>query len=164
MDIKKEKIKTKNTPAKKAVKKVVRATLKQRKAIKILAENGRKSVSQAMREAGYSNSSATKPSKLTRSKGWQELMDEYFPPDYVAEKHKELFEAEDTVFIPRGKKIIEKKRPDFRARKAALDMAHKLRGNYAPEKIELSKRKFQDMSDKELRETIAEAKKTLLKK
>lgn len=139
-------------------------TLRQRKAVKILVENGGKSVSAAMRQAGYSEETAKSPHKLTKSKSWQALMDEFLPQDLIARKHQELLEAEETIFIPRGKEILERKRPDHMARRAGIDMAHKLRGNYAPEKIELERRKFQDMSDEELRTTIAEAKKVLLKK
>lgn len=162
MATKKEKIKRKKTTSRNIASKV---TVKQRRAAKALVENGSKSMAQAMREAGYSEATIKAPSKVTRSKGWQELMDEYFPQDYVAEKHKELFEAEDVTFFRKGNgKIQRELKPDYRARKAAIDMAHKLRGNYAPEKVELSKRKFQDMSDKELAENIAAMKKQLLKK
>lgn len=69
------------------------ATLKQKKAIKKLVENGGKSVSQAMREAGYSEATAKTPSKLTKSDGWQELMDKYMPDKLIAKTHKELFKA-----------------------------------------------------------------------
>jgi hypothetical protein len=56
------------------------------------------------------------------------------------------------------------KRPDFTARKAGIEMAHKLRGNYAPEKLELSKRKYQDMSNAELAAVIQKNKDRLLKR
>lgn len=117
-----------------------------------------------MREVGYSKETAKVPGKLTKSKSWAILMDEYLPQDKVAKVHAELLEAEETVFIPRGKEILERKRPDFRARKAGVDMANKLRGNYAAEKIELSRRKFQDMPDAELAAAIREAKQALKKK
>ena len=158
-------VKPKVKPKKKKRKKqTVKPTIRQKRAVKLLVANGCKSEKEALRKAGYSEAVANNPSKVTKSKAWPALMDEYFPEDFVAEKHRELFEAEDVVFIPRGKKIIERRRPDNTARKGAVDMAHKLRGNFAPEKIEVSRRKFQDMSDKELMESIAEAKKVLLKK
>lgn len=157
-----KKPKTKGKVAKKRVTK--KPTARQKRAAKLLVENGGKSVSKAMRDAGYSEQTAKSPHKLTKSKAWPALMEEFLPQEKVAAAHAELLEAEDTVFIPRGKKILERKRPDFRARKAGIDMAHKLRGNYAPEQIELSRRKFQDMSDKELAENITAMKKQLLKK
>lgn len=133
------------------------------KTVKILAETGGKSVSGAMRKAGYSPATAKTPEKITGSQSWQALMDKYLPQDLIATKHAELLDAEDVVFIPRGNKILERRRPDHMARRAGIEMAHKLRGNFAPEKIELSKRKFQDMSNKELAEFITKASGKLLK-
>lgn len=52
------------------------ATQKQRKAIEAMVENGGK-VSPAMKAAGYSEKTAVNPSKLTESKGFKELMEEY---------------------------------------------------------------------------------------
>jgi len=48
--------------------------------------------------------------------------------------------------------------PDGRIRKDAVDMAYKLYGAYAPEQIALVKRKYQDLSNKDL----AEFEKTLM--
>lgn len=48
--------------------------------------------------------------------------------------------------------------PDGKIRKEALDLAYKLHGSYAPEQIELTKRKYQDLSNAEL----AELEKTLI--
>jgi len=48
------------------------ATIKQKLALKKITENHR-SVSAAMREAGYSPNTACKPKNLTESKSWQEL-------------------------------------------------------------------------------------------
>ncbi len=69
------------------------ATRKQKKALAILAENGGKSVSAAMREAGYSDITAATPKKLTTSKAFQELMDEYLPDDLLMKVHKEGLQA-----------------------------------------------------------------------
>lgn len=129
-----------------------------------MVAKGSKSLAQEMKKVGYSENTARAPSKITRSQSWQALMDQYLPQDLIARKHSELLEAEDVVFIPRGKKILEKRRPDHMARRAGIEMAHKLRGNFAPEKIEVSKRKFQEMSNAELAAFIEKAKKTLIKK
>lgn len=55
-------------------------TFLQKRAVKKLVEQVRKkqrpSVSRAMREAGYSHTTATAPAKLTRSKSFKELCDE----------------------------------------------------------------------------------------
>lgn len=139
-------------------------SLRMVKTAKIMIGKDGKSFAQAAREAGYSNAIANNPQKVTKTQSWQTLMDQYLPQDLIARKHQELLEAEEIVFIPRGKKILERKRPDHAARKAGIDMAHKLRGNFAPEKIELSKRKFQDMSNAELAAFIEKAKAKFAKK
>jgi hypothetical protein len=54
--------------------------------------------------------------------------------------------------------------PDTKSRRDAVDMAYKRKGDYAAEKIELTKRKYQDLSNKELAEREALLKKFLLKK
>lgn len=52
------------------------ATQKQKKAVDKLVENGG-NVSRAMKDAGYSDATAKTPQKLTESKGFMELLDEY---------------------------------------------------------------------------------------
>lgn len=52
------------------------ATIKQKKAIRKLVENGG-NASKAMRDAGYSKKTAINPSKLTESKGYLEILDQY---------------------------------------------------------------------------------------
>lgn len=54
--------------------------------------------------------------------------------------------------------------PDNRSRKDALDMAYKLGGKYAPDKVEIIKRKYQGMSNAELAARIKDIKNFLLKK
>lgn len=54
--------------------------------------------------------------------------------------------------------------PDNRSRKDALDMAYKLKGNYAPDRIEMSKRKYQDLSSAELMALQTRLKNYLTKK
>lgn len=51
------------------------ATQKQRKALEVMVENGGVA-SSAMVKVGYSKNTAKSPSKLTGSKGFQELLDE----------------------------------------------------------------------------------------
>lgn len=69
------------------------ATARQRKAVEKLVENGGKSVSGAMRAAGYSPATAENPSKLTKSKSWQQLLDQYLPEKKLTEAHKKLLNA-----------------------------------------------------------------------
>jgi uncharacterized protein YdaT len=98
------------------------ATVKQRKAFKRVVEKGRP-VSRAMVEVGYSENTAVAPSKLTNSKGWAELMNEYMPKDLVMKRHKQLLMKND-----------ENGQPETQAVSKALEMNYKLDGAYAPEK------------------------------
>jgi hypothetical protein len=84
-------------------------TIKQKIATKKMVENGG-NVSKAMRDAGYSFNTAKNPKKLTDSKGWHSLIDEYLPEDL-------LLEALNADI-----------RNNIGNRKALLELAFKLRG------------------------------------
>ena len=43
-----------------------------------------------LKEAGYSDSVCKTPSRVTESKGWKELMEEYFPAEKIYKIHKKL--------------------------------------------------------------------------
>jgi hypothetical protein len=147
-------------------KKVYNTTpnLRQKIAFKNVVENGR-SVSRAMRDAGYSPKTAVDPSKLTKSKSWKQLMDQYLPESLLAQEHKKLLQHKmlDYFTFPKmmkndeikanvesnGLKLIsiresEKGRmafysiDDANAKSKGIDMAYKLRGSYASEKLELN--------------------------
>lgn len=106
------------------------ATLKQEKAAKVLAENGRLSVSAVMKKVGYSKSSATKPSKLTKSKAWPSLLEKYLPDSHLGEKHREFLDSERvTRVFKKGDLEVETTETDPSAVKA-LDLAYKLKGRY----------------------------------
>lgn len=137
------------------------ATIKQKAVAKRITEN-HGNISKTMREVGYSKNTAKKPSNLTDSKGWEELMEEYLPDKDLAEKHQELLGAtrlEHMVF-PKNvkdkiiKELLESVNCNVRkiqhgdqanhvwfwakdniALKSGLEMAYKLKGKYAPEKI-----------------------------
>uniref|UniRef100_A0A6H1ZC80 Terminase n=1 Tax=viral metagenome TaxID=1070528 RepID=A0A6H1ZC80_9ZZZZ len=140
------------------------ATVKQKKAVKKLVENGG-NVSKAMEAAGYTKATAKTPQKLTESKGYAEILGEHLPDKLLAKKHKELLEATEIghMVFPQSmsdaaikellatvnctsKKI---QRGDVavhcwfwarnnKAIKDGLDLAYKIKGSYAPEKKELS--------------------------
>jgi len=90
--------------------------MRMRKAAKHLAENGC-SLGAAMRAAGYSETIARVPSKITQSRTWQELMDEFIPESLLAQKHNELLHSDNSQAVSKG-----------------LEMGYKLRGTFAPEK------------------------------
>jgi len=58
------------------------ATIKQKMAVQKIVENGG-NVSRSMIEVGYSPATAKTPDKLTDSKGYQELLNEYLPDDFI---------------------------------------------------------------------------------
>ena len=92
-----------------------------------------------MVEAGYSPVTADTPSKLTKTKAWQDLMEEYLPDSLLAKKHKELLNAKlkKTTRLANDEVLVEENL-DVQAVSKGLDMAYKLTGKYAPEKKELS--------------------------
>ena len=102
--------------------------IRQKKLLKkILETNGKPvSVSQSMREVGYGEGYAKNPQLLTKTKSWQELMEEYLPDDLLAERHRELLNKRDK----------DADVPETQAVKAGLEMGYKIKGKYAPEKVE----------------------------
>jgi len=102
------------------------ATAKQKKAFKEIVENSRNK-GEALRMAGYSEATAIKPTQVTNSKGWQELLDEYMPEDELAKLHAEGLRSSELPI-----------------RHRYLDTAYKLRGSYAPDKQQIQ---VEDVTD-----------------
>lgn len=115
------------------------ATLKQKKAAQKITEN-HGNVSKGMLEAGYSPNTAKKPSNLTNSKGWQELMDKFLPDSLLAKKHQALLNKEEVRLKNNNETgeidVIPTGQIDVQAVAKGLEMAYKLKGSYAPEKHE----------------------------
>ena len=118
-----------------------------RRAAKIfVVENGGKSASSAIRKAGYGKSMSRNPQKLTKTKTWEDLMEEFMPESLISKVHNEQMSATKPVVIAGKVKMF----PDNDARLKATDMGIKLRGKYAPDQITLTKRKYQDLSNTDL--------------
>jgi len=81
------------------------------------------SISKEMEKVGYAKSTSKKPSKVTKSKGWAELMEKYLPDEDLAKVHKELL-----------------RHKDWRAKDAGLDKGYKVKGKYAAEKLEVTEK------------------------
>jgi len=130
----------------------VEPTGKQKRAFKELVENGR-TKGDAMVKAGYSKNTAKAPTKMTNSKGWKELTEEYLPDKLLAKKHKELLEVpiKKRQWI-KGELQYETEELDTNAVKSGLDMAYKLKGHYAPEKKTIEISKINELSPEELEE------------
>lgn len=92
-------------------------TTRQKKLVRKLSGNVGKSLGEAMREIGYSESYADNPQRLTRTTGWQELTEQLLP---------------DEPLLNRLKKVINNKNDNVAIK--GLDTAFKVKGRYAPEK------------------------------
>lgn len=138
----------------------IKPTIRQKRVLDNLAENGG-NLGKAILDAGYSKVTSLTPSKVTDTRGWKELLKEELPDSLIAQRHKELLNSQyvDHMVFPLNitdEQITETLAevncvarrfmhsetqthvwfwsPDNKARKDAVDMAYKLKGNYAPEK------------------------------
>jgi hypothetical protein len=91
-------------------------------------------ISKAMRGV-YSPATAKHPEKITKSKGWQELMKKFLPDTLLAKRHTELLNKRET-YILKTEDGIERidLGPETQAVSKGLDMAYLLKGYYAPTK------------------------------
>ena len=133
-------------------------TPRQKKAFELLAEDGGKSSMRAiLNKAGYTDITACTPTKVTSTKGWQQLLDEYLPEEDLTRHHKELLNQtriEHMVFPTATsddeiKELIrlqgcEVKKiqhgdtathvwyfvADAQAKKSAIEMGYRLRGSF----------------------------------
>ena len=111
------------------------ATLKQKKAFKAVVNGS--TIKAGMLQAGYSEETAKRTNKVTRTKGWQELMEKHLPDALLAKKHKEGLDAvtKKPHLVDRddkGRPVYEYvSEDDFAVRHKYLDSAYKLKGRYA---------------------------------
>jgi len=98
-------------------------TLRQKALYKKITDNTEKgglTMKEAMLEVGYSINTAETPSKITKTKSWIELMDEYLPDQLLQQKHQEGLDA--------TKQEDKEQVPDYAVRKQYLDLAYKIKG------------------------------------
>lgn|SRR3990167_5525225 len=98
-------------------------TLRQKKA-STLVENGR-TIGEVMKDAGYSPNTAKAPTKLTKSKGWIELMEKRLPDEKLLEVHNQGLEA---VKIHGSLTEPDKYVPDIPTRLKAVELGYKVKG------------------------------------
>ena len=131
-------------------------TIKQKLVANKIVEN-HGNISKTMREVGYSYNTAKKPGNLTNSKGWNELMEEYFPDEHLAKRHKDLLDKEEVVVKNNNKTgkvdIIKTGQIDPQSVSRGLDMAYKLKNKYAPDKLTIIDPN-DDLTDEQLEEEI----------
>lgn len=82
---------------------------------KVVGNGG--NVTKAMREMKYSEGTINTPQKVTETKSWEMLLDEYLPESLIVKTHKEAFEAKRD-----GDK------PDWQIRMKASELGYKVRG------------------------------------
>ncbi|MEK7646498.1 MAG: hypothetical protein AAB381_02285 [Patescibacteria group bacterium] len=124
----------------------------------MVAKGGKpRSLAEAMREAGYSESYARNPQKIKHTKFWREYLQEFISDEKIVSVHTKLLEAQklstmdfpvlltdedlQSIFVSGGRQILTVERgenrvkvtftePDFSTRATAIDMAYKVRGLY----------------------------------
>ena len=105
------------------------ATIKQRRAFKDTLENlsrkKPKTKQQILLAAGYSPNVAKMPPVIERSKGWQELMDQYLPEEDLAKVHREGLAATKITNILTAPDLVI---PDYAVRHKYLETGYKVRG------------------------------------
>lgn len=93
------------------------ATIKQERAVKDTLENiGRKrpkSKKQIIKDAGYSDSVAKNPDIVLESKGFQDLLEQYFPDDKLMKVGQEGMEANKVISAHITYKDADEKTNDF---------------------------------------------------
>lgn len=105
-------------------------TVRQQLVVDKLTEN-HGNVSKTMRDVGYSPNTAKKPSNLTKSKGWQQLMKKYLPDSHLGKKHREFLDAKRILrTYKKGDLEMETEETDPAAIRA-LDLAYKIKGKYS---------------------------------
>jgi len=114
------------------------------RAIALLKSGKAKTKREALKKAGYSDSTATDHPETVFGKVrcQSALLDAFkkigINDTYLAKKHKALIEAKNpkTQYAASG--------PNHQAMAKGLDMAYKLRGEYAPEKHEMLTESYAD--------------------
>jgi hypothetical protein len=133
--------------------------LKQKKVLEHLAENSG-SMRKAILAAGYSQEVADNPQRITESKTWRELTEVFLPDSVLTENHRQLLEQKriDYFVFPKAMedqeildhvqaagltvvvirlsdkgKLAFYSLPDAQAKKAALELAYKIKGKMTEE-------------------------------
>ena len=93
--------------------------------MKNIVENGG-NVSRAMLDAGYSPATAKTPQKLTESKSWEQLLEEYLPDDVLTQKIQEGIDASREIIIGDNKLDV----PEYAIRHKYVETALKLKNKF----------------------------------
>src|SRR3990167_1660130 len=105
------------------------STFKQKRLAKKLVENSSLSVGRAMIESGYSPITATHPSQVTNSIGFQQMLERYMPDTLLARTNKQALKAK------RFDQFQRKEVPDWTNRIKAAELGYKVRGKLIPDQL-----------------------------
>ncbi len=108
-------------------------TFKQKKAFEKVVKGS--SLTQAMKDVGYSESTSKRTNKLTKTDGWNELLNKHISDVKLTKVLNEGLEAGKTIY-KNEEEIYE---PDFAVRHKYLETGLKLKGHYNSEDIEKPK-------------------------
>lgn len=103
--------------------------MKQKKAFELAMENGG-NISKAMKEAGYAVATAKNPDKLTKSKTWADMMEEYLPDETLLKVNAEGLQATRAVVMgTKSEESFVDIQPDYAIRHKYLETAIKVKGH-----------------------------------
>ena len=110
----------------KGSKRPLKPTIKQKRLLKIIVADTSKTMGQAMIEAGYSPLSAVKPSLLTKTERWQQLLEKYLPDDLLTKTAVQGLKARKIIRSGSGEVVATEK--DGYLRHKYLETALKMKG------------------------------------
>ena len=104
-----------------------------KKVFEQVVENGGAGIGKIMIKNGYSPNTAKTPQKITESKSWEMLLDQYIPESLVLKTHKKAFKANRVISARTTGKADEKTDdfidvPDWQTRTKAVELGYKVRG------------------------------------
>lgn len=98
------------------------------------------SIKKAMIKAKYAVSTSKSTGKVTRTKGWQELLLKYLPDEELLKVHKEGLSAGKKIFKNNnesGEIELVGEEPDYAVRHKYLDTGYKVKGKLV-DKVDIS--------------------------
>ena len=105
-------------------------TNKQKALAKKIVANPSLTMSEAMRQVGYSEASVTKPSEVTNSIGWKQLMDKMLPDEKLLLRHAEGLDA---TKIHTSHTEPDREVTDYAVRKQYVELGYKLKKYLTPD-------------------------------
>jgi len=102
-----------------------------KKVFKKVLENGGIGIGKAMIEEGYSPNTAKSPTKVTETKSWEILLEEYLPDDLLTKVTKEGLEA---TMVKTSLTEPDRTLPDYAVRQRYLETALKMKNKLIEKK------------------------------